>query len=286
MSVATATDRGLSFKMQSSSTQRFLAAHEPDLMHHWTSPGLSASDLTVFCDFDGPIIDVSERYYQTYQLGLADLQAVYEAMGEPIPIHVLSKTQFWQMKQDRVPDLEIAIRSGLQSHHVDYFLERVTEIVNQPALLHQDRLQPGVRWALSLLRSQGARLILVTLRCQEQALQILESYGLADLFTDIRGTSDRDAAYRNQAELKTRLLAQVIEDHSFSASAVDAAVMVGDTEADILAGQSAGISTIALTCGIRSANYLKRFQPDRIHQDLLSTAHYLIYQQELVRAFC
>ena len=24
----------------------------------------------VFCDFDGPIVDVSERYYQTYRQGL------------------------------------------------------------------------------------------------------------------------------------------------------------------------------------------------------------------------
>jgi phosphoglycolate phosphatase len=255
-------------------------------MHHQMTAGLSASELTVFCDFDGPIIDVSERYYQTYQLGLADLQALHQARGETLPIHLLTKEQFWQMKQDRVPDLEIAMRSGLQPHQVDYFLQRVTEIVNQPALLHQDRLQPGVRWALSLLRSQGAKLILVTLRCQNQAIQILESYGLAGLFTEIRGTSDRDAAYRNQAEQKTQLLAQVIGDRHLSASALESAVIIGDTEADVIAGQVAGISTVALTCGIRSATYLKRFQPDRIHQDLLSTAHYLIYQQELVRALC
>ena len=27
-------------------------------------------EQVVFCDFDGPIVDVSERYYQTYRKGL------------------------------------------------------------------------------------------------------------------------------------------------------------------------------------------------------------------------
>jgi len=56
--------------------------------------------------------------------------------------------------------------------------------------------------------------------------------------------------------------------------------MVGDTEADILAGQATDIPTIALTCGIRSQTYLKNFEPTRIHSDLLSAAHYLVYQWE------
>jgi phosphoglycolate phosphatase len=100
--------------------------------------------LTVFCDFDGPIVDVSNRYYTTYKVALAETQASYQAQGISLPIQRLSKQQFWHMKQDRVPDVEIAMRSGLQGEQIDFFLGRVIEIVNQPALLNQDRLQPGV----------------------------------------------------------------------------------------------------------------------------------------------
>jgi phosphoglycolate phosphatase len=243
----------------------------------------SFENLTIFCDFDGPIVDVSDRYYHTYQQGLSETQADYRAQGIALRLSSLSKEQFWQMKQERTPDREIAMRSGLQAEQIDAFLQRVTQIVNQPALLHQDQLQPGVKWALALLHAQGVRLVLVTLRCQAQATQILRNYGLEHLFSQIWGTQDQNAAYTNLSEQKTQLLAQAIAACAQDQEAKDtadagSAWMIGDTEADILAGQAAGIPAIALTCGIRSQSYLQRFEPTRIHADLLSASHYLVSQ--------
>jgi phosphoglycolate phosphatase len=251
-------------------------------------PGFPAlqtrQNITVFCDFDGPIVDVSDRYYNTYQLGLAEVQAAYRAQNIALPLHSLSKAQFWQMKQERTPDIEIAMRSGLQGKQIDLFLQRVSHIVNQPTLLHQDQLQTGVRWALALLHAQGVRLVLVTLRCQVQATQMLRSYGLEHLFSGIRGTQDDSAAYTNYAEHKTQLLAEMVADQALQtphcsqarSEEFSSAWMIGDTEADILAGQAMGLPTIALTCGIRSQAYLQKFQPTCIHGDLLSAAQYLV----------
>ena len=239
---------------------------------------------TIFCDFDGPIVDVSDRYYSTYQLGLADTQAIYQAQGVHLPIRLLSKDQFWRMKQDRTPDTEIAMRSGLNHEQIDVFLTRVAQIVNQPALLQKDRLQPGVQWALALLHSRGARLVLVTLRCQHQAIQILQNYGLARLFSCIRGTQDTgETAYHNYAEVKAKLLAEVLAEQAWQPGHTKSAWMVGDTEADILAAQALQIPAIALTCGIRSSSYLERFGPTHIHSDLLSAAHYLIGRTQQVQ---
>lgn len=235
-----------------------------------------SQQLTVCCDFDGPVVNVSNRYYTTYQLAMDDTQAYYQAQGLELPIQQLTKQQFWHMKQDRVPDVEIAMRSGLRGEQIDFFLGRVMEIVNHPVLLTQDKLQPGVSWALALLHSQGVRLVLVTLRCQSQATQILRNYGLTRLFSGIYGTSDRDAAYQNYAELKTQLLASAIAEQSSLAGHPLSAWMVGDTEADLIAGQSLSIPTIALTCGIRSHFYLKQFQPTQILSNLLEAAHYVL----------
>ncbi|MBW4659219.1 MAG: HAD hydrolase-like protein [Drouetiella hepatica Uher 2000/2452] len=239
-------------------------------------------NLTVFCDFDGPIVDVSDRYYHTYQSSLTTIEAHYrQDAGTQKTLHLnyLTKEQFWSMKQERMPDREIAMRSGLQGDQIDAFLRQVSEIVNQPGLLHQDQLQQGVKWALALLHAQGVRLVLVTLRCQEQATQILRSYGIEHLFNQIWGTHDQNAAYTNLAEQKTQLLANAIAacPHTSPISAW----MIGDTEADILAGQTMGIPTIALTCGIRSQAYLQRFEPTRIHADLLSASHYLVSQMPI-----
>ncbi|MBD2093681.1 HAD family hydrolase [Trichocoleus sp. FACHB-591] len=245
----------------------------------------SSSGLTVFCDFDGPIIDVSERYYSTYQLGLADTQATYQAQGTTLPIQLLSKEQFWQMKQDRVPDVEIAMRSGLvQQSQIDVFLQRVGQIVNQPTLLQKDRLQPGVRWALKLLHTKGIRLVLVTLRCQQQATQILQEYGLADLFSGIYGADNDQAAYQNYADYKTQLLVKAALEQGLRGDLGQSSWMIGDTEADILAGQALEIPTIALTCGIRSRRYLERLQPTCILSDLVSAVQHVVTCYHLVQA--
>lgn len=244
---------------------------------------LPLSGMTIFCDFDGPIVDVSDRYYSTYQLGLADTQAIYQAQGKNLPIHILSKVQFWKMKQDRVPDIEIAMRSGLHQEQIEIFLQRVNEIVNQPTLLCKDRLQPGVQWALALLHSQGARLVLVTLRCETQATQILQNYGLARLFSRICGTKDQHAAYWNNTQQKIQLLAQVLTEQKEQGFHPEAAWMIGDTEADILAGQSVEIPTIALVCGIRSYKKLEQFSPTLIHHNLLSAAHQLTGSRQLAQ---
>ncbi|GAB4381131.1 MAG: hypothetical protein Kow00121_38850 [Elainellaceae cyanobacterium] len=249
------------------------------LRHDYSSTSPSQA-VTVFCDFDGPIMDVSDRYYQTYQLGLAEVKAAYQAQGIEVALHTLSKEQFWQMKQERTPDPEVALRSGLRGQQIDLFLERVQHIVNQPGLLSYDQLQPGVRWALALLHAQGVKLVLVTLRCQRQATHMLRDYGLIDLFSQIWGAHDDHAAYLNQADHKTRLLAQAIA--ACNAPRSTASWMLGDTEADILAGQAMNIPTIGVTCGIRSQAYLQRFSPTHMHADLLSAAHFLVAAKQAV----
>lgn len=224
-----------------------------------------ARNSIVFCDFDGPVVDVSDRYYHTYKLCLSRIKGAANSKK-------LSKKQFWQMKCDRVSDVEIAQRSGLTKEQTEPFLAEVRKIVNHPILLQQDKIQPGVKRALSMLRSQRAKLVLVTLRCQSQVEGILKAQGLESLFSGIYGRKDTESAYQNNAEHKTELLKEAIGDHSGSSSDC----MVGDTEADIIAAKQTGIKSIALTCGIRSHRYLSKYQPDRLHENLLSTAHHLV----------
>ncbi len=231
----------------------------------------------VFCDFDGPIVDVSERYYQTYRLSLSETFAQYLARGERPQLSLLTKEQFWQLKCDRTPDIEIAAQSGLRGEQIDLFLQQVQHIVNRPTLLHQDEIQPGVRWALSHLCNRGIQVVLVTLRQQQQVESIVHTAGLAPAFSAIFGAQDEQAAYQNHADHKTVLLSDAIA--YAQRRGWRPGWMIGDTEADVLAGQALDIPTVSLTCGIRSRIYLEQFQPDLIHQNLLSAVHYLLGHQ-------
>jgi phosphoglycolate phosphatase len=232
--------------------------------------------MTVFCDFDGPLVDVSDRYYSTYRLALAKIHRDHlQDVGALTP---LSKEAFWQMKQERVPDIEIAKCSGLPIAEIDPFLTEVTSLVNHPDLLHQDMLQPGVTWALQLLHSQRVQLVLVTLRDQEQARQILETAQLADLFSGIYGANNGiEVAYQNSIELKTQLLKRAVSRHWPEAvRSHHPAWVIGDTEADVWSGRNLNIPTIALTCGIRSHSYLQKQSPTMILDDLISASNHLV----------
>jgi phosphoglycolate phosphatase len=230
-------------------------------------------NITVFCDLDGPIIDVSRRYYKTYQLAIAETQAYFQAQGYSLLLTPLSASQFWQMKQERMPDADIAFCSGLRHEQIDLFLSNVLEIVNQSILLQEDRLQPRVGESLEKLRQHGVRLSVVTLRCQSEARQLLQELNLAHYFDQICGAKDRASAYQNYAEEKQAILEHLIRTMKDDSGQL---WIIGDTEADVLAGQALGLSTVALTCGIRSRSYLERLDPTTVLPDLPTAAQYLL----------
>ena len=244
-----------------------------------SAPQLLPPGSTVFCDFDGPIADVSDRYYNTYRLALSATQQAYTEQGHVLPIRQLTKTQFWYMKQNRLPDELIADWSGLSGREIEDFLERVTELVNQPTLLHQDQLQPGARAALHALQDRHIRVVIVTLRQASQVLDFLHQHDLATTISQIYGADDAKTAYPNRSEHKVAQLREAIADQNRLGFSTTRSWMIGDTEADVHAGQTLGIPTIALTCGIRSSIYLKGFSPTCMQRDLYAAVKALVASQ-------
>ncbi|WP_299484563.1 HAD hydrolase-like protein [Acaryochloris sp. IP29b_bin.137] len=232
------------------------------------------SQLTIFCDLDGPLIDVSQRYYKTYQLALAETQAHMQAQGGTASLTPLDLAQFWSMKQSKRPDIEIAYLSGLSGPWIDCFMQQVQAIVNQPLLLQEDRLQPGVHQALEHLLNQGAQLAVVTLRCQDQVEQVLYQHQLARYFRLVRGTDDTQAAYKNYAVCKQALIQDAI--NAMGLTHYEQIWMIGDTEADVLAAQSMKIKTIALTCGMRNYAFLHSLRPTSIQSNLPTAVRDLV----------
>ncbi|MEB3289709.1 MAG: HAD hydrolase-like protein [Leptolyngbya sp.] len=238
---------------------------------------------TLFCDFDGPIVDVSERYYRTYRRGLERLQALAVATGGEIPIRYLSKAQFWTFKQNRVPDRQIAHWSGLEGPQIDAFLEQVSHLVNHPSLLIHDQLQGKAQAGLSMLQQGGVRVVIVTLRPPEQVVSFLARHGLEQAISDLYGMPTDQAAYQNQTHHKIERLQAAMATQKSRGYDLTHAWMIGDTEADIMAGQALGIETVAVTCGIRSQSYLQSFQPTYLLPNLWTAAQRLQQQVMLGR---
>lgn len=231
----------------------------------------------VFCDFDGPIVDVSERYYQTYHKGLRSLETLYnQRTGELLTSSPLPKQHFWQMKQSRVADKEIAVRSGIPADWFTLYMQQVEQIVNHPRLLRWDRVQPSVESALRYLRQANMRLVLVTLRHPKQVDSFLRSHNLTHLVDDIYGASTLMAAHHNRVEQKLMLLNEAIAQQTAQGYCIQNSWMVGDTEADVMAAKEMGLQSAALSCGIRSRDYLQALEPTEIYADLMGAAQAVV----------
>jgi len=205
----------------------------------------SLASCTVFCDLDGPLIDVSGRYYKTYCLAIDRTVEHYRSMNVRLHISPMRQERFWHLKLERIPDVDIARMTGFSADQIDFFLATVRQLVNQPHLLDYDRLQPWAIDALERLSQVGVRLSLVTLRAHDQAIHMLKKFGIYHYFSSLQGSTDEFAAYDNYAHSKTAMLSKMLK--LMPAQDSDLLWMIGDTEADVLSAQALGIKSIALS---------------------------------------
>ncbi len=228
----------------------------------------------LFTDFDGPIMDVSERYYRVYRVCL---ERVRHPNREVSP---LTKEQFWELKRAQVPERDIAIKSGLIAPgESEAFAQLRRDIVHTEPYFQYDRLQANAIATLERAQAAGLELVVVTMRRVRELYPVLQAcnlerffppdrrYCLADDYTKTGDTNDKPL-------LMERAIAEL--------PPAEQQWMVGDTEADILAGKRVGVPTIGVLCGIRNETQLQLHNPHRIVEDLAQTVALLL--AELAKA--
>ena len=196
-------------------------------------------------DLDGPILDVSERYYRVYSDTL-----------NLIGIAPLDKESYWRLKRSRVSEPEILARSGTADNDLikEYLDARAKRIESAEYLLF-DHLWPGTRDTLRVLRSQSA-LVLVTMRTSKELLdQQLDGLKVLDAFDCILAAG-AGAATDEHGQQKAQMVRDCYRNEDF------AGWFVGDTELDIQSGRLLGLRTAAITFGIRNVDHLRAVLPD------------------------
>lgn len=206
---------------------------------------------TLYLDLDGPILDVSDRYFRVFR-------DVLISLGSNCPNR--AKGRYWRMKRDRRSTAEIleilSERPVRQSDFLNLWLERI-ELTEY---LKLDTVQPGARGQLRQL-GKSFDLVLVTLRQRQKNLRSqLQWLRLTERFRSVLSAPPLPSA---SWKIKRDLIAS-------SAALPTARCIVGDSEVDIRAGKSLGLVTIAVLSGIRNRNALEEFAPDLIIKDLSS----------------
>ena len=203
--------------------------------------------MRVFLDVDGPILDVSARYY-----------AVHVAIAGDS----MSRDFFWEQKRAGMGGRAIVEHNGLDVSADEYSRRWVAEI-EAAEHMHLDVLQPGVFEAMDALRS-FATVTFVSLRQNGPQLRAqLRRLGVA-----------KDEAILSASPLDghgPELKVELIRAHGFDA----ADAIIGDTRIDLEAGHALGLRTIGVTCGIRTRADLAQASPSIIVANLSAAVSWL-----------
>lgn len=202
---------------------------------------------TVILDLDGPILDGQLRHYACYR-------QILTAHGY-IPVDAAT---YWRMKRERVDRRQLLAASKAEAIYEE-FLSEWLALIESPALLALDRLQPGVPARFIEWKNAGIVLVLATMRSQPERLDAqLKVLVLRELFEYVIVSPHRLAGTG-----KARKVRETVVD----LNPADC-LWIGDTEIDVEAGRSMGCPVWAVTCGLRTESYLSSLSPDFLSTDL------------------
>ncbi|MBS9384371.1 MAG: HAD family hydrolase [Dolichospermum sp. BR01] len=225
--------------------------------------------LRLITDFDGPIMDVSERYYRVYQLCLEKTRYPEQTIIE------LSKAEFWQLKRSQTPELQIALQSGLDAQQGQEFSQIRKQIVHTLPYFQYDVLVPTALETLTKVQAAGVDLAVMTMRRVRELDYAFNQYNLSQFFPENRRYClSNDYLKTRDIEDKPLLMARALAELPPAADTW----MVGDTEADIAAAKKHDIKIIAVESGIRDRSQLASYQPDMIVTDLKTAVDFILKQ--------
>jgi phosphoglycolate phosphatase-like HAD superfamily hydrolase len=215
--------------------------------------------LRLITDFDGPIMDVSDRYYCVYQYCLENSKRPEQS------IHQLSKAQFWELKRARVPERKIGIISGLDEEQAQKFARLRRETVHTLPYLKHDKLISGAVETLKKLQHLGIDLVVMTMRRERELEAAFQQYDLARFFPRDRCYClSNDYVKTSDVQDKPLLMERALTELPSAADVW----MIGDTEADIVAAKTHKVKVIGVLSGIRDRPRLESYQPDLIVNNL------------------
>jgi phosphoglycolate phosphatase-like HAD superfamily hydrolase len=222
--------------------------------------------MRIITDFDGPIMDLSDRYYHVYQLCLDKVKQPNQ------PLKILTKSEFWAYKQAQVPERQVGIESGLTVAQAEVFKNLRDRHAHQLQYLSLDRVVPGSIAALAKIQASGHELLVMTLRRTCELEPAFDRYDLAKFFLPhYCYCLPNDYVKHGDVEAKTQLMAQALTDLKPEPNTW----MIGDTEADIIAAKTHNIKVIGVLSGIRNRERLEQHQPDKIVSNLADAVDFI-----------
>jgi len=217
-------------------------------------------------DLDGPIIDVSDRYYRAYLESLIGTGANSD--------HILRKEDFWKLKQNRISDLEIGILSGLSVKDSITASEARRDLNFKEDFLYMDKVFDDVFDTFEYIKSKNINFFVVTLRRKKQLNPTIKQFKLnkyinLDKFFPLAD----EEKIQNDIQGKHIL---VVNAHRRLGLNTQETWIIGDSDTDVHVGRLARLGKIiAIDRGIRSREQLEVLRPDYLINNLKELTGFL-----------
>lgn len=192
----------------------------------------------IIFDFDGTLLDVSERYY-----------AVFCECCAALNISPLSKSDYLNLKRRGIKDAEILVKEySLSSEKIIQFKQHRNSILEENRYLDMDVLHAAVRPLLAELQQKKYELVLLSLRDNiDNGINQLKKLGIWGYFSKAIFTGPVPAVQQHADRKYHRLL-----EH-FSPEDILENYYVGDTATDIETSHKLGTKMIVVAWGLEEA---------------------------------
>jgi phosphoglycolate phosphatase-like HAD superfamily hydrolase len=205
-----------------------------------------------FFDFDGTLLDISEKFYTTY----ADILKRHSQ-------NTLDKSLYWELKRNKTPE---PIIHSITDAYVENFKEIRKSIIETNEYQRFDKIHSGVVDVLKYAKKKG-NVYLVTLRHSHlQVINQLNKLNISQYFDCVLSSGDTE----NTAGWKVKY--SLLNKH-FNGSFPKDSFFVGDTETDILTGKKIEAKTIAVLNGMRNFEKLSKENPNYLVPSIADIIH-------------
>lgn len=204
-------------------------------------------DIKLICfDLDGTLVD-----------SVPDLRLGLNAMMDDFDLPHCQDEHVKTWVGDGIPKMVERALVHVGNQQVSHALALSSfEKHYQHYLNSESGLYPNVEQTLRALRAKGYQTALVTNKAERFLPELLSNFNISDCFDLVLGG---DTLAKNKPDPMQVNFA--LQHFSIDKSQ---AVMVGDSKNDILAGQNAGLTSIALTYGYNYGKPVSLLNPDHI----------------------
>jgi phosphoglycolate phosphatase-like HAD superfamily hydrolase len=191
----------------------------------------------VLLDVDGTLIDSNKAHARSWSEALKEF-------GRDVPPEQVRP--LIGMGGDKLIPLLLGAPADGETGRA--FAERRAKIFRECYVPHLRRTR-GAKELIERFRREGFQLIVATSAAESELDTMLRHVGLDDLIEQKTSANDAD-----KSKPDPDIVTAALEKAGLTASA---AILLGDTPYDVEAGRRAGVDTVALLCGGRTADELQ-----------------------------